>query len=60
MTTQYTDLFKLLIGVSPASPDDFRIITDPLAKVPFCQLYRQSLVVQGEFEQYIQKRLANG
>lgn len=60
MTTRWTDLFKLPTGVLPASSDDFRIITDPLAKAPFCQPYWQSLAEQEEFERHIQKLLANG
>lgn len=40
VVTRYANLFKPPIDILPASPDDLRIMTDPLAKLPFRQPYR--------------------
>jgi hypothetical protein len=39
MVIRFADLFKLLTGVPLGSPDNFHIVTDPLAKLVFHQPY---------------------
>jgi hypothetical protein len=58
--SRHGDLFKPPIGVPPPSADDFRIHTDPLAKAPHRQPYRQSLLEREEYEIQIRKLIANG
>jgi len=56
----YQDLFQLPTGVPPPGEDDFRILTDPTAKVPHCQPDRMTPAEREEFEEQIKKLLANG
>jgi hypothetical protein len=54
------DLFLLPCGMPPASPNDFHIVTDPLAKAPYCQPYRQSLAEQKANEIELHCLVING
>jgi len=56
----YQDLFQPPTGVPPPGEDDFRILTDPTAKVPHHQPYRMTPTEREEFEEQIKKLLANG
>jgi len=56
----FDDLFQPPKGVPPASKHDFRIITDPTAKIPHRQPYRMTQSEKAEFEVQIKKLLANG
>jgi len=56
----YQDLFQPPTGVPPPGEDDFRILTDPTAKVPHRQPYRMTPAEREEFEEQIKKLLANG
>jgi hypothetical protein len=56
----YADLFEPPSGVPPATKEDFRIITDPLAKAPYRQPYRQTIAERAEAEKQIRKLLENG
>jgi transposase InsO family protein len=58
----FADLFEPPKGVPPPASDgsDFRIITDPTARVPHRQPYRMWAAEREEFERQIAKLLANG
>jgi hypothetical protein len=58
----FADLFEPPKGVPPPASDgsDFRIITDPTARVPHRQPYRMTAAEREEFERQIAKLLANG
>jgi len=56
----YQDLFQPPTGVPPPGEDDFRILTDPTAKVPHRQPYRMTPAEREEFVEQIKKLLANG
>jgi transposase InsO family protein len=56
----FSDLFQPPTGVPPPGDDDFRILTDPSAKVPHRQPYRMTPAEREEFEEQIKKLLANG
>jgi len=56
----FDDLFQSATGVPPPEEDDFRILTDPTAKIPHRQPYRMTPAEQEEFEERIKKLLANG
>jgi len=53
------DLFQPPKGVPPPGEHDFRIHTDPSAKVPHPQPYRMTQSERAEFEVQIRKLLAN-
>jgi hypothetical protein len=55
----YQDLFRQPIGVPLSSRHDFRILTDPLAKAPHQQLYRQSLAEKEAYKSEICKLVEN-
>jgi len=56
----FDDLFQLPKGVPLPEKHDFRIHTDPTAKIPHRQLYRMTQSEREEFEVQIKKSLANG
>jgi hypothetical protein len=58
----FADLFEPPKGIPPPASDgsDFRIITDPTARVPHRQPYRMTAAEREEFERQIAKLLANG
>jgi len=56
----FDDRFQPLRGVPPPGEHDFRIHTDPTAKVPHYQPYRMTQSERKEFEVQIKKLLANG
>jgi len=56
----FDDLFQPPHGVPPPGEHDFRIHTDPTAKIPHCQPYRMTQSERKEFEVQIKKLLANG
>ena len=56
----FDDLFQPPTGVPPPGKDDFRILTDPTAKIPHRQPYRMTPAERVEFEVQIKKLLANG
>jgi hypothetical protein len=56
----FDDLFQPPTGVPPPGEDDFRIHTDPTAKIPHRQPYRMTQSERAEFEIQIGKLLANG
>jgi len=56
----FDDLFQPPCGVPPPGEHDFRIHTDPRAKIPHCQPYRMTQSERKEFEVQIKKLLANG
>ena len=53
-------LFQPPSGVPPPGENDFRILTDPVVKVPHRQQYRMTPAEWEEFEEQIRKLLANG
>jgi len=55
----FDDLFQPLRGVPPPGEHDFRIHTDPTAKIPHRQPYRMIQSERKEFEVQIKKLLAN-
>jgi len=57
---EFDDLFQPPKGVPPPGEHDFRIHTDPTAKVPHRQPYRMTQSERAEFEVQIRKLLANG
>ena len=57
---EFDDLFQPPKGVPPPGEHNFRIHTDPTAKVPHCQPYRMTQSERAEFEVQIRKLLANG
>jgi len=56
----FVDLFQPPSGVPTPGDHDFRIHTDPIAKIPHRQLYRMTQSERMEFEVQIKKLLANG
>jgi hypothetical protein len=60
ITATHKDLFKAPLGVPPASRHNFRIVTDPLAKTPHRQPYRQSLAEREAYEMEIRELVENG
>jgi len=56
----FDDLFQPPCGVPPPGDHDFRIHTDPTAKIPHHQPYRMTQSERKEFEVQIKKLLANG
>jgi len=56
----FDDLFQPPSGVPPPGDHDFRIYTDPMAKIPHRQLYRMTQSERMEFEVQIKKLLTNG
>jgi len=56
----FDDLFQPPKGVPPSGRHDFRINTDPTAKIPHRQPYRMTQSEREEFEVQIKKLLANG
>jgi len=56
----FEDLFQPPRGVPPPGEHDFRIHTDPTAKIPHRQLYRMTQSERKEFEVQIKKLLPNG
>ena len=57
---EFDDLFQAPKGVLPPGEHDFRILTDPTAKIPHHQPYRMTQSERAEFEVQIRKLLANG
>jgi transposase InsO family protein len=57
---EFDDLFQPPSGVPPPGENDFRIHTDPTAKIPHRQPYRMTQAERAEFEVQIRKLLANG
>ena len=57
---EFDDLFQPPKGVPPPGEHDFRINTDPTAKVPHLQPYQMTPSERAEFEVQIKKLLANG
>jgi len=55
----FNDLFQLPHGVPPPGEHDFRIHTDPTAKLPHRQPYQMIQSERKEFEVQIKKLLAN-
>jgi len=55
----FDDLFQPPRGVPPPGEHDFRIHTDPTAKIPHRQPYRMTQSERKEFEVQIKKLLAN-
>jgi len=56
----FHDLFQPPTGVPLPEADDFRILSDPTAKIPHRQPYRMTPTEREEFEVQIKKLLANG
>ena len=56
----YQDPFQPPTGVPPPGEDDFRILTNPTAKVPHRQPYRMTPAEREQFKEQIKKPLANG
>jgi hypothetical protein len=57
--TKYVNLFCPPTGVLPPSGNNFRIPTDPLAKAPYWQPYRQFSAEREAYEEQICKPVAN-
>ena len=57
---EFDDLFQPPSGVPPPGENNFRIHTDPTAKIPHRQPYRMTQAERAEFEVQIRKLLANG
>ena len=57
---EFDDLFQPPEGVPPPGEHDFRIHTDPTARIPHRQPYRMTQAERAEFEVQIKKLLANG
>ena len=57
---EFNDLFQPPTGVPPPGKNDFRIHTDPTAKIPHRQPYRMTQAERAEFDVQIKKLLANG
>jgi hypothetical protein len=53
--TKHSDLFQDPSGIPPSSKADFWIVTDPLAKAPHGQPYRQTVAEKAETERQIEK-----
>jgi len=56
----FDDLFEPPHGIPPPGEHDFRIHTDPTAKIPHRQTYRMTQFERKEFEVQIKKLFANG
>jgi len=56
----FDDLFQPPSGIPPPGEYDFRIHTDPTAKIPHCQPYRITQSERNEFEVQIKKLLKKG
>jgi len=56
----FDDLFQLPKGVPPPGKHEFRISTNPTAKIPHQQPYWMTQSERGEFKVQIKKLLANG
>jgi len=56
----FDNLFQPPRGVPPPGEHDFRIHTDPTAKIPNCQPYQMTQSKRKEFKVQIKKLLANG
>jgi len=56
----FDDLFQLPGGIPPPEEHDFRIYTDPMAKIPHCRPYRMAQSKRNEFEVQIKKLLEKG
>jgi len=56
----FDNLFQLQGGIPPPEEHDFRIYTDPTAKIPHRQPYRMAQSKRNEFEVQIKKLLEKG